>query len=53
MVMIPLETWNASNGFFVAEAQMLAGQDMCVDGRETLIFPGTGGALVIVFHLAL
>lgn len=51
--MIPLETWNATNGFFVNGAEMLAGQDICVHGREAIIFPGTGGALVILFNLAL
>ena len=49
-VMIPLETWNSSNGLF-ADIELSPGQDICVGGSEQLVLPGTGGCRVIILCL--
>jgi len=52
VVLIPLEEWCVDNGLFCA-ARIKAGEDICLGGLEEVVFPGTGGCLVLMLFLEL
>lgn len=52
VVLIPLETWDSDNGLFCT-SQIKPGQYICVEGKEAVQFPGTGGCLVLLLCLKL
>jgi hypothetical protein len=53
VVLIPLEKWNKRNGFFLPDTELSPGQDITLHGRESVTFPGPGGALVVMLSLSL
>jgi hypothetical protein len=52
VVLLPLQKWTASNGLFCTSS-IEPGQDICLGGAEEVIFPGTGGCLVLSLILKL
>lgn len=52
VVLLPLQEWSTDNGLFCA-ASMIPGQDICLGGAEGVIFPGTGGCLILLLILKL
>ena len=52
VVLLPLQEWSAENGLFCT-ASMIPGQDICVGGAEKVVFPGTGGCLILSLILKL
>jgi hypothetical protein len=52
VVLIPLQEWCVDNGLFCT-ARIKMGQDICVGGLEEVVFPGTGGCLVLMLFLEL
>jgi hypothetical protein len=52
VVLLPLQDWSASNGLFCT-ASVMPGQDICLGGAEEVIFPGTGGCLILSLILKL
>jgi hypothetical protein len=52
VVLLPLQEWNTGNGLF-CNAFVNPGQDICLGGAEEVMFPGTGGCLVLLFILKL
>jgi hypothetical protein len=52
VVLLPLQEWSADNGMFCM-ASMIPGQDICLGGAEEVIFPGTGGCLILSLILKL
>jgi hypothetical protein len=52
VVLIPLQEWNVDNGSFCT-ARIKMGQDVCLGGLEEVVFPGSGGCLVLMLFLEL
>jgi hypothetical protein len=52
VVLIPLQEWSPSNGLFCT-GRLILGQDICLGGAEEVVFPGTGGCLVLMLILRL
>jgi hypothetical protein len=52
VVLIPLQEWNVDNGLFCT-ARITTGQDICLGGLEEVVFPGSGGCLVLMLFLEL
>ena len=52
VVILPLQEWSADNGLFCT-ASMIPGQDICLGGAEEIVFPGTGGCLILSLILKL
>jgi len=52
VVLLPLQEWNASNGLFCTSS-IKPGQDICLGGAEEVVFPGTGGCLILSLILKL
>lgn len=50
VVLIPLQEWSPGNGLFCA-GRLIPGQDICLGGAEEVVFPGTGGCLVLMLVL--
>jgi hypothetical protein len=50
VVMIALEPLGPGNGCFV---RLESGQDVCIDGRARVEFPGTGGGLGVFIEIGL
>lgn len=50
VVLIALETWNQNNGFFLSDVELASGDDIIVNGGDEIIFPGHGGALVVILY---
>jgi hypothetical protein len=52
VVLLPLQEWSAVNGLFCT-TMMVPGQDICLGGAEEVVFPGTGGCLILLLILKL
>ena len=50
-VFIALEPWNSGNGFFRDGLEMAAGEDIVVENKPGLVFPGAGGATLVMLML--
>jgi hypothetical protein len=51
VVLIALSEWNSKNGFFLSDVEMERGEDIILNGGDEIVFPGSGGGLVIIFYL--
>lgn len=53
VVLIALEQWTETNGVILKNLDIDAGEDICMENKPGTIFPGPGGANLIMITLNL
>ena len=53
IVLVALNKWDKENGFFLSDIAMERGEDIILNDRNEIVFPGPEGGLVIIFYLQL